>query len=307
MFYFNLIPTVLALVSISFVSCVNIPEPVPPGDSVRPLYAVAHRVLGAKGIKAAISHGANAIEIDACAWSEKWWADHDCGTFLSRENTMETMFQTIAQLRQENETISFVYLDLKNPDYCAHAPCNIETLQRMARAYLQPHGVRVLYAFAKPRKGSRSWKHITDSLNSNEAITVYEGLWGHASDVLDVYRRIGQNIPIPQRAMDDGLAALFVNFGDCQTRGICNQLRLGSKARDNGQLGKVFGWTTTENEYQYVDKLFGVAKVDGILYGPRASMYKNTTSNRSAANDILEWVRTHSATHRLATQDDKPW
>lgn len=68
MVYLNLIPALIALVSIPFVKCDNIPEPVPLGGSVRPVYAVAHRVLGAKGLKAALLHGASAIEIDTCAW-----------------------------------------------------------------------------------------------------------------------------------------------------------------------------------------------------------------------------------------------
>src|SRR4051794_13035771 len=43
----------------------------------QPFYLIAHRVLTTQGIYDALSHGANAIELDVSATKQEWYADHD--------------------------------------------------------------------------------------------------------------------------------------------------------------------------------------------------------------------------------------
>lgn len=80
-----------------------------------------------------------------------------------------------------------------------------------------------------------------------------------------------------------------------------------SKDRDDGKFGKIFGWTSGEDDNELVDKMLGEASVDGILYGFPSDEYKDDSGPRAAGQDIIEFVETRSDTHRLATNDDLPW
>lgn len=117
--------------------------------SQKPIYAIAHRVLTAQGVKDAFANGANAIETDMTAWRDGWYADHD-GTLTSYGDKVEVLFKAIADEKRNGKPVTFVWLDLKNPDYCdpnsnKWRHCSIAALQDLARSILQPAGIRVLY------------------------------------------------------------------------------------------------------------------------------------------------------------------
>lgn len=117
----------------------------------RPTWAIAHRVLTRGGVTKALEHGANAIEIDATAWRDGWWADHD-GTLTSYGDRMTDMFGQLVEEKRAGRHIAFVWLDIKNPDWCSSSDpkwrhCSVAALRDLARARLQSEGIRVLYGF----------------------------------------------------------------------------------------------------------------------------------------------------------------
>ncbi|KAL8765860.1 MAG: hypothetical protein Q9203_006271 [Teloschistes exilis] len=74
-----------------------------------------------------------------------------------------------------------------------------------------------------------------------------------------------------------------------------------------GKFGKVFGWTATVGQGDYVAKELDIAGVDGIIYGFKASNYDDTTDTRAAVNDIIGWVKNHSDRRFIATNNNPPW
>lgn len=271
----------------------------------RPFYAIAHRVLTVQGIKDAINHGANAIEIDVTAWKPGWWADHD-GTDTSRGDSVRTMFATIAELRQAGFTLSFVWLDIKNPDWCDPDDpkwriCSIANLQELARYFLVRNGVRVLYGFYQSTADGTAYGRIRDGLSDGEAINVN----GKANQVRDKFIS-GGPADITKRVMSYGYYRLQDWFGDCHepTYNTCTELRQGVQS---GAFGKVFGWTVVEGQTYYVDKLLDVAGVDGLIYGFQRTYYYDHADTRQAARDVLSWVWNHRDRLFIATQGDPPW
>lgn len=200
-----------------------------------------------------------------------------------------------------------MWFDIKTPDDCdpkRNPECSIEALRDLSRKILQPAGVKALYGFYQTAD-SRGFKVMAESIanNGNEAVV----LSGKASDVAAQYK--GKGIDAPRRLMDDGFPQMENNFGNCQEPGnfTCAELRNASEMRDQGQLGKIMGWTSTRGDAGRVDMLLGTARVDGIIYGFQDKEYKEDPVVREAFGDIRSFVDRHSDTHRMATADDVPW
>lgn len=258
----------------------------------RPFYAIAHRVLTTYGVRQALGHGANAIEIDMTAWSKGWWADHD-GLPTSAGNTAEEMFQTIAEERKAGKNIIFVWLDLKNPDYENNLNRNssIAGLRQLARDILQPAGVKVLYGFYKSTIGGRAYHFLRNDLNENEALNV-------DAKVAVAEKELG-DLPREKRVYSKGFFALDLKF-----EGPFQNLR---EASQSGAFGKVFGWTLAyHNDKTKVARLVNDAKVDGLIYGFKQTHYYDHEYTRGAYNDIVCTIQANNS-YRMANINDNPW
>lgn len=267
----------------------------------KPIYAIAHMVLSAQGMKDAIKNGANSFEIDLTAW-DKWFADHD-GTGDSAGDTAQDLFKAVADERKAGTDIPFVWLDIKDPDKCGSEDenCGIKKLQTLCRQLLQPAGVRVLYGFFQT-EDSRAYEVISNSLNDNEAVV----LSGEADEVLEMYS--GSSVSKKQRFMDYGWTQLEEGFGNCEESGYntCTELRQAAVMRDQGEFGGVLSWTSTVGDASLVQDLLSKAGVDGIIYGFEITRYYDHEDTRTAANDIINWVD-GSDSHYMATNSDIPW
>jgi sphingomyelin phosphodiesterase D len=268
----------------------------------QPFYLIAHRVLTTQGVYDALSHGANAIELDVSATRHEWYADHD-DTPFTRGDTVRTIFETVAEQRQAGQTITFVWLDIKTPDRCDPSTpetrqCSIAGLQDLAREILEPHGVRVQYGFYNTNGRAYDW--LVERQNSNEVIN----LNGKAADVLEAYTSAG--IPKIKRAMSYGSWILPFLFGNCHEDSFysCTELRQATESRS---FGKVWGWTTTVGHGWYAEKMLDEAGVDGLIYGFQLTSYYDHESTRAAARDILAWIADHPGERYLATNEDIPW
>ncbi|MFD4629042.1 phospholipase [Streptomyces sp. NPDC058284] len=282
----------------------------------RPVWAIAHRVLTVGGVDKALDHGANALEIDATAWKKGWWADHD-GTPTSAGDTVADMFDRIARQRAAGANIGFVWLDIKNPDYCDSGDakwrhCSVAALRDLARAKLESTGVRVLYGFYGTAGGA-GWKDVSSGLTDREGVDIS----GDAADVREQFGAHGDAVAHNQRVMDKGLFDL--NLPTVLGK-VTEQLRLGSQARDRGELARTFGWTTAAGDRAATDRLLDASggDADGLIYGHRASCYpdgvpgtggcgKDESSAKQAVGHIKEFVRAHDDTRRMATTRDVPF
>lgn len=268
--------------------------------SIQPFYMIGHRVLTVQGVNDALSHGANAVEIDMTAWSKGWWADHD-GLAASAGDTAEAMFVRIRQRHDAGETILFVWLDIKNPDYCDPQSarwrhCSIDALRDLARKHLTPVGIRVLYGFYSAK--GKAYFRVRDNLIAEEAIN----LNGRVEDVGPAFEKGPE--PRSKRVMSYGYYNLPAGFGNCYENRYktCTELRMGAQSH---KYGKVFGWTSATGQRYYVDKLIGEAEIDGLIYGFKATYYYDHQDTRSAAADIKASVLSHG--RYLAGKGDFPW
>lgn len=273
-------------------------------NGARPFYAIAHRVLSSYGVKAAVAHGANALEIDMTAWKPGWWADHD-GTPTSAGDKAEDIFRTIADIRRAGNTVIFVWLDLKNPDWCdpddaKWQRCSITALRDLARRILEPAGIQVLYGFYGSQVGGKAFDRIQRGLNSNEALNIN----GVAREVAKGFSKT--SLTKERAVMSYGYFQLPVEFGNCREPNYftCTELRIGVESY---LFGKVFGWTLATGQEYYADKLIGTAGVDGLIYGLRTQEYKDEKDTRNAIASIFAWLNNHSDQRYLARQSDKPW
>lgn len=269
----------------------------------RPLYAIAHRVITRAGVTDAVSHGANAVEIDMFAWRDGWWADHD-GTEESKGDSARDMFEEVARKRKEGAPITFVWLDIKNPDWCdlddpVWKHCSVAGLQDLAREVLEPADVRVLYGFLEA--GGKAFEFLRGSMDENEAFN----LDGDPKDTIKDFEA-EPAVALAKRVASYGSNDLPLGFGDCSedSRYTCTELRQATQSRN---FGKVFGWTSSFGQAEYVDKLLDLANVDGLIYGFRDTYYHDDPGTRAAARDITDWIENHADRSHLATRDELPW
>lgn len=293
----------------------------------RPLYLIAHKVLTTQGVDDALNNGANALEMDMTAWNDGWWCDHD-GKTTSRYATASDQFKHVARRRKEGKNIQFVWLDIKDPDYCNPAQkgkeaCSIIGLQNLARSILQPAGVRVLYGFGNA--GGKALPLIRDNLNNLEAINLdASGGSGNLTPLQAEQALL--SVPKSQKVGsygDDYLASGFAAKGGkiCFEKDwyTCTELR---QAKASGTWTKVFGWTVsalvsssttmagplTVTQAGLVKHLFSDAGVDGVIYGSPGNNYEDSDDIRAALRSVMEWINGHSGTVKVADlMDPSPW
>ncbi|GAA3167121.1 MULTISPECIES: phospholipase [Streptomyces] len=286
------------------------------GTEQRPTWAIAHRVLTTGGVTTALANGANALEIDATAWRDGWWADHD-GSPTSYGATMSDMFDRIAKEQESGRHVSFVWLDMKNPDWCDSSDpdwrhCSVAALRDMARKKLERKGIRVLYGFYG-KEGGSGWKNALADLNSKEAVS-FSGTY---AQVRDGFAEHGPDIPGNQRVMDDGLFSMALKF-----TGIRKELAAGRADRDAGKLAQTVGWTVGKGDRARAAALLdagnGSAAVDSLIYGNRMSCYPDGVSGpkgcgtddsavRESLSYLTDYVKAHPDTRRMATPRDIPF
>ena len=118
-----------------------------PRQETRPIYAIAHRVIRTSAVTAALDHGANAIEIDLAPEKNGWYADHD-GKGTTAGGTAREVLEFMAKQRDNGKPLTFVWLDVKDPDTCKKdEPCSIEALRDIVHDTLGKSGVRALWGF----------------------------------------------------------------------------------------------------------------------------------------------------------------
>jgi len=250
----------------------------------------------------ALNNGANAIEIDMTAKRTGWYADHD-NTIGSEGDSALHMFKMIADARKAGRTVTFVWLDLKNPDWCDPKDakwrhCSIDALRDLAREWLEPAGVRVMYGFYEAK--GNAYFSIRDNLSALEAIN----LNGQEDEVARAF----ENGPADQakKIMSYGYFNFGFEFGDCHEKRYktCTELRMGVQS---GKFGKVFGWTSSAGQAGYVNKALDEAGIDGLIYGRMVKHYVDNENTRSAAADIVNWVKAHPDRRFMATNANPPW
>ncbi|RYC79541.1 hypothetical protein BFJ63_vAg17577 [Fusarium oxysporum f. sp. narcissi] len=270
--------------------------------SRKPFYAIAHRVNDKDALQLALNDGANAIEMDLFAETTGWWASHDGPS--KNGDTARDMFNAVARHRKGGKPITFVWLDIKNPDRCDPDDqtwrfCSIAALQDLAREILEPQGVRVLFGFYHTENGN-AYRLIRDDLNSKEAINVD----GRAAPLLEEFTVNGP-ADVRKRVLSYGDPDIGYLFGNCSEPGdahlTCTQLR---QAAASGAFGKTFGWTAAAGQTQYVEALLRVG-VDGVIYGLRGADYDGSAAQ--AAKEIRNSLEKYSDRYYLAGKDDNPW
>ncbi|KAH6612866.1 phospholipase D [Chaetomium sp. MPI-SDFR-AT-0129] len=271
--------------------------------SAQPFYMIAHRVLTVQGVNDALSHGANALEIDMTAWSDGWYADHDGGP-ASWGDTAEAMFTRIRQQHDAGKTILFVWLDIKkdpdhwDPQSAESRHSSIDGLRDLARKHLASVGIRILYGFYDAT--SKAYVRIRDNLINEEAIN----LNGRVEDVAPAFAKGPE--ARSKKVMSYGYYNLPFQFGNGHENRYytCTELRM---AAQSNEYGKVFGWTSAAGQGYYVDKLLGEAGIDGLIYGFKMTYYYDHENTRAAAGDIISWVRNHPEKRFIAGKGDFPW
>lgn len=276
----------------------------------RPIYAIAHRVDTLDGVSAALKHGANAIEVDVCAWwnPNEWRAWHDCSSAGDARlgPSLDSLFDRILAEAGAGRKLALVWLDIKDPNYCGEEPnraCSVAGLHDKAQR-LTAAGIQVLYGFYEYHGGSdvggRGWQSLRGRLGPLEGITTT----GSLASVKAAYAKHGSGLPAGRRVMDEGYSDITQGFDKTLA-----ELKKAGKYRDAGHLAATLSWTTTYNDPWYVDKLLGEGRVDGIIAGYGAFTgvreYDDRWECANAIAHIRNWVNRHSDTHRMATSGDR--
>jgi hypothetical protein len=270
--------------------------------SKKPFYAIAHRCNNVGAIQRAVNDGANAIEMDLYSEDSGWWASHDGPS--KNGDKARVMFDAIAGHRKAGKPLTFVWLDIKNPDYCDPADpkwwfCSIAALRDLAREVLEPQGVRVLFGFYENWNGN-GYRLIRHGLNAKEAVNID----GRSAPLQQEFNANGP-ADVSKRVLSYGDVNIGNGFGDCTEPGdahlTCTQLR---QAAASHAFGKVFGWTATTGQSSYTEKLMGVG-VDGIIYGLSGGLYDGAASQ--AAKELRTSLGKYSGNYYIAGKDDFPW
>ncbi|PHM74963.1 phospholipase [Xenorhabdus kozodoii] len=256
-------------------------------EANKPFYVIAHRVLTEESVKAAIAHGANALEIDCTAWSKGWWADHD-GLPTSAGDKAEDIFNSIIK-HDKNKQICFIWLDIKNPDYNSDPShiASIEMLRDLARNILEVNGIKVLFGLTSYK---RAWCVLTKELNDSEVVSVN----GTYEKVLSQYMNSENRIPIEKRVMDYGYFNLSFEFNITK-----KELK---KGVESNNFGKVFSWTYVRGQLTELKQLVDEVKLDGIIYGFKVTYYYDHEDSREAFKEVKEAFE--QAGRKLATRGD---
>ena len=287
-------------------------------NASRPFYAVAHRCLRTSDIDKAVDDGANAIETDMTAWT-KWYADHDASGD-SEGDTAEEIFNQIVKRKDDNKGIQFVWLDMKNPDWCGEdsesKECRIEHLQDMVQKILTPKGIRVMWNFKhvseqedkvpmkheKAVKDSRTYKVVHKNLTDKEGVCIKGGWDKVKGDWADDAIKMPS---IKRQAYDTGDINLGKNLDD-----VYPDIESAVKARGH-TVGKVFAWTTNLDSKEETKKLLD-AGIDGVIYGNTEHDYSYMHSSQTvgrALSYITDYMKDGKKKQKihLARKNEQPW
>ncbi|KHN93744.1 phospholipase D [Metarhizium album ARSEF 1941] len=285
-------------------------QPDAPGTNVtgshRPVYAIAHRVLTRRQISQALRQGANALEVDVTAWKDGWFGDHD-GVWERVGDPVEVLFRAVAGHRQTGRDVAFVWLDIKDPDWCdpqddAWQNCSVAALQEHARQILEPAGVRVLYGFAGDTAEGVGYGFISRHVDGNEAVN----LDGDGRQLRERFRN-SSITDVSRRVLSYGSSSVTWKFGNCyeDEHYTCTVLR---QAVESGEFGRVFAWTLHAGaKRSAVDFLFGSAGIDGVIYGSEDDAFRDDLDTRAVYQDIRDWVEANRHGRYWASANDSPW
>ncbi|RJE20177.1 phospholipase d [Aspergillus sclerotialis] len=294
----------------------------------RPVFSIAHKILTVGALEDALYDKPSALEVDLTAWrkgdkgegddpadTSRWWMDHN-GDGKSFGDPADVLLKAIGdKASADDQNIAFVMFDIKTPNYCEpdEEGCGMGTLVDMARDLVTSKGIRVVYGITTPDDASGSgFEYITQNLDDDTAVRIT----GQTDDVLKAYDDYGGAIPEGKRIIDYGNAYLDARngapeFGKCESADgdeVCPNLVKAVQARDDGKLGKVFGWTVGHSDYDG-DRTNDMldAGLDGIVYGYGMEEYEDSEKTLDAAQHILGWIADHSDIAYTAAREDAPW
>ena len=144
------------------------------------------------------------------AYEEGLWANHDHAANSWRGSAAD-ISNKIANKRRTGKGLTFVQLDIKNPDWCSPKILNGSTVpSRVARQILQPAGVMVMSKYIVDAN-SKKYPFVRDGLNRNEAID----LDGDPKKALQLFESGGPaDRSIRVSSYSD--TALSHGFGNCE-------------------------------------------------------------------------------------------